>query len=76
MNEGNSYTVSDSAKELSETTFLLKRQGLSHTSISVKVDFSPALKPNDSANQHTSNLIKSIPVFNMDGNFFTPAFIL
>ena len=73
MHEGNSFTGSESAKLL-ETTFQLKRSGLSHTSVSVSVDFSPC--PHNPALHHDQNHLKSIPVYNQDGHFFTPAFIL
>jgi hypothetical protein len=75
MHEGNSFTGSDSAKIL-ETTFLLKRSGLSHHSVSVSVDFSPSLCPEHSNHHQDQTPIKSIPVYNQDDHFFTPAFIL
>jgi hypothetical protein len=44
MQEGNSFTNSDSAKMSNETTFQLKRSGVSSACVSVEVDFSPAIE--------------------------------
>jgi hypothetical protein len=78
MQEGNSYTNSESAKMSIETTFQLKRSGVSSTCVSVEVDFSPAVQT-QLANQldcPANNSLRSIPVFNNDKHFFTPSFIL
>jgi hypothetical protein len=78
MSEGNSFTNSDSAKMSIETTFQLRRSGVSSTCVSVEVDFSPAieLKPTENEDSTNRKPIRSIPIFNKDGNYFTPSFIL
>ncbi len=78
MQEGNIVTSSDSAKMSCETTFQLKRSGVSSTCVSVSVDFSPACKSLEDNQQNTNEttLLRSIPIFNKDNNYFTPSFIL
>ena len=78
MQVGNFFTNSDSAKMSIETTFRLRRSGVSSTCVSVEVDFSPAVesRPSDSDDSANQKLTRSIPIFNNDGNYFTPSFIL
>ncbi len=78
MQEGNSFTNSDSAKMSMETTFQLKRSGVSSTCVSVEVDFSPAVESQIREQQlpTAQTLSRSIPIYNMDRNYFTPTFIL
>ena len=78
MQVGNSFTNSDSAKMSIETTFQLRRSGVSSTCVSVEVDFSPAVELNSSEKEDLANrkVTRSIPIFNTDGNYFTPSFIL
>lgn len=76
MLEGNSFTNSDSAKMSMETTFQLKRFGVSSSSVSVEVDFSPSVESEPHDQQTSQTVSRSIPIYNSDRNYFTPSFIL
>lgn len=76
MLEGNSFTNSDSAKMSMETTFQLKRFGVSSSCVSVEVDFSPSVEPELHDQQSPQTISRSIPIYNLDRNYFTPSFIL
>lgn len=54
MQEGNSYTNPDSAKMSIETTFQLRRSGISSTCVSVEVDFSPSVQYETNDQHNTS----------------------
>lgn len=78
MQEGNSFTVSESSKTSNETLFELKKSGVETACVSVTVDFSPLKNENNQnvSDQTSVCVVKSTPVFNRDNNYFTPSFIL
>jgi hypothetical protein len=59
------------SRYLPESLFLLKKTS-SNSTASIQVDFSP-LKH---ASEAEPSVAKTLPTFNVDGNYFTPSFIL
>lgn len=71
MSDCNRTGEADLARDFSESIFLLKKSS-SNSTVAIQADFSP-LSQKEEASPCVS---KTLPTFNLDGNYFTPSFIL